>query len=110
MDHTFLDKYDKKSNFHDEVGDMIDTQPFYKWIQVNKSPPSNKYGKTAVVKDCGTEQEQDMYNRGAHNVLVDALILASISTGITVQPFFQKDLCLPKYRPHKDPFSFQIQT
>ena len=77
----FLEKYQEKSNFYDAVGDTIDTQPFYKWVQVNKSPPSNKFGMAAIVQDWGTVAEKEMYNKGAHSALVDADVLASISTG-----------------------------
>ena len=59
------------------MANTVDTQTFYKLIQQNKHPPSNKLSMVAVVEDWGTEK---IHREGAHSALVDPLVLGMISS------------------------------
>ena len=64
------------------MANTVDTQTFYKLIQQNKHPPSNKLSMVAVVEDWGTEEEKKIHREGAHSALVDPLVQGMISIGM----------------------------
>ena len=77
----FLRRYDLIDRFNSCVINMFNTQEFYKVVEANKFPPSRKFGMRAIVSDWATPEVQEIYNKGAHGALVDALVLGFISCG-----------------------------
>ena len=72
----FLIDHGLDQRFYDLVGSIVDTRGFFKMIQENRGEV--KYGMEKIIQDFGSQEDKELYKKGAHRALTDALLLSRV--------------------------------